>query len=79
LNNKINTKVVFKDIAEHVQPGELIAEIQSIFGDAIEKIYAPDYDTVVVGVEGNPVAKGGNRVVSTSIPDDPKSLQLTLP
>lgn len=55
--------VVFKDVAQLVRPGELLAEIQTIFGDMIEQIFAPDFDAVVVGVEGNPVAKAGNRVV----------------
>lgn len=59
---------VFKDIAELVQPGELIAQVESIFGDIIEEVYAPvDYLTVVVGVEANPIARGGHRVVSTTL------------
>ncbi|KAL5352337.1 hypothetical protein ACLOAV_002284 [Pseudogymnoascus australis] len=54
---------VFKDIAELVQPGELIAQVESIFGDVIEEVHAPaDYPTVVVGVEANPIARGGNRI-----------------
>lgn len=59
---------VFKDIAELVQPGELIAQVESIFGDVIEEVYAPaDYLTIVVGVEANPIARGGNRIVSTTV------------
>ncbi|RAO68930.1 uncharacterized protein BHQ10_004942 [Talaromyces amestolkiae] len=57
---------VFKKPAERVHPRELIGEIQTIFGDPVEKIYAPDFETVVVGIEANPVAKSGNRVVSVS-------------
>lgn len=56
-------EAVFKDIADRVRPGEKIAEIYTVFGDLIEQIFAPDCETVVIGVEGNPVAKTGNRVV----------------
>lgn len=66
---KISTNIaviVFKKPAERVHPRELIGEIQTIFGDPVEKIYAPDFETVVVGIEANPVAKSGNRVVSVS-------------
>lgn len=56
---------MFKNIADRIQPGELLAEIKTIFGESVEKIYAPlEYETVVVGIEANPVAKCGNRVVS---------------
>ncbi|OBT79638.1 hypothetical protein VF21_01346 [Pseudogymnoascus sp. 05NY08] len=59
---------VFKDIAELVQPGELIAQVESIFGDVIEEVYAPaDYLTIVVGVEANPIARGGNRIVHLGV------------
>lgn len=59
---------VFKDIAELVQPGELIAQVESIFGDVIEEVHAPvDYQTIVVGLEANPIARGGNRIVSATV------------
>ncbi|KFY38370.1 hypothetical protein V495_06614 [Pseudogymnoascus sp. VKM F-4514 (FW-929)] len=59
---------VFKDIADLVQPGELIAQVESIFGDVIEEVHAPvDYPTVVVGLEANPIARGGNRVVHLGV------------
>ncbi|CAK7207586.1 hypothetical protein SEUCBS139899_010396 [Sporothrix eucalyptigena] len=58
---------IFKDVAQIVQPGELVAEIQTIFGDVIERIHAPDYETVVVGVEDNPVAKTGSRVIHLGV------------
>ncbi|KFY87330.1 hypothetical protein V500_07028 [Pseudogymnoascus sp. VKM F-4518 (FW-2643)] len=59
---------VFKDIAELVQPGELIAQVESIFGDVIEEVHAPaDYLTVVVGLEANPIARGGNRIVHLGV------------
>ena len=59
---------MFKKPAERVHPRELIGEIHTIFGDPVERIFAPDFETVVVGIEANPVAKSGNRVVSVSIP-----------
>ncbi|KAJ5884633.1 hypothetical protein N7495_009143 [Penicillium taxi] len=57
---------VYKQVAESMRRGELIAEVRSIFGEVIEQIFSPmDQDTVVVGIEANPVAKTGNRIVST--------------
>ena len=53
-----------------MHPGELIAEVQTIFGDVVERIVAPDFETVVVGVEGNPVAKTGSRVVHLGVIGD---------
>ncbi|KAJ5908058.1 hypothetical protein N7495_000740 [Penicillium taxi] len=54
---------VYKIVAESMKRGELIAEVRSIFGDVIEQIFSPmDQDTVVVGIEANPVAKTGNRI-----------------
>lgn len=59
-------ETVYRNLAERLERGSLIAEVQTIFGETIEAIHAPsDYDTVVVGLENNPVAKRGNRVVST--------------
>ncbi|KAL1889486.1 hypothetical protein Sste5346_008864 [Sporothrix stenoceras] len=61
---------IFKDVADIVQPGELIAEVQTIFGDVVERIVAPDFATIVVGVEGNPVAKTGSRVIHLGVIGD---------
>ncbi|KAI0144833.1 hypothetical protein BJ166DRAFT_629431 [Pestalotiopsis sp. NC0098] len=59
---------VYKNLAERLERGSLIAEVQTIFGQTIEAIHAPsDYDTVVVGLENNPVAKRGNRVVHLGV------------
>ncbi|CAK7208950.1 hypothetical protein SCUCBS95973_000286 [Sporothrix curviconia] len=58
---------VFKDVAQIVQPGEVLAEVQNIFGDVVERIHAPDFETVVVGVEDNPVAKTGSRVIHLGV------------
>lgn len=56
---------MYKKVADYPRRGELIAEIRSIFGEVIEQVYSPiDLDTVVVGIEANPVAKTGNRIVS---------------
>ncbi|KAK9769264.1 putative Peptidase M14 carboxypeptidase A domain-containing protein [Seiridium cardinale] len=47
---------VYRGLAEKLERGSIIAEIQSIFGEVLETIYAPnDYDTVVIhlGVIGN--------------------------
>ena len=53
----------------------MIAQIESIFGDPVEAIYAPDYLTVVVGIEANPVAKEGNRIVSHLLGANPNSIE----
>jgi hypothetical protein len=56
---------VYKKVAERVGRGELIAEICSVFGEVMQQIFSPtDQDTVIVGLEANPVAKTGNRIVS---------------
>ncbi|KAF3384324.1 hypothetical protein F1880_001850 [Penicillium rolfsii] len=54
---------VYKKVADRVNKGELIAEIRSIFGMVIEQIFCSTEDSVVVGIEANPVAKSGNRIV----------------
>lgn len=61
----LTTEIVYKKVADTVQRGEVIAEIHSIFGELLERIVGPDeHATVIVGLESNPVAKLGNRIVS---------------
>lgn len=61
----LTARLVHKKVAETVRRGEVIAEIHSVFGELIQSIIAPDdHDTVIVGLESNPVAKLGNRIVS---------------
>ncbi|KAJ5518798.1 hypothetical protein N7453_001220 [Penicillium expansum] len=62
---------VYKKVADSPRRGDLIAEIRSIFGEVIEQVYSPiDLDTVVVGIEANPVAKTGNRIIHLGVIGD---------
>ncbi|KAJ6032845.1 uncharacterized protein N7446_008861 [Penicillium canescens] len=56
---------LYKKAADRVGRGELIAEICSVFEEVMQQIFSPtDQDTVIVGLEANPVAKTGNGIVN---------------
>ncbi|KAJ5104232.1 hypothetical protein N7532_004761 [Penicillium argentinense] len=59
---------VCKRVGDIVGKGEVVAEIHSVFGTLLQSFTGPDnYSTVVVGLESNPVAKLGNRIVHLGV------------
>ncbi len=53
---------VFPDVVEHVEKDQLIAQVRNIFGDIIQKYYAP-HAGIVIGKSTDPAAQTGARIL----------------
>lgn len=59
---------VLPHIRDFVKKGECIAILENIFGDLIQKYYAPE-DGVVIGKSVNPINQSGGRILHLGIPE----------
>jgi predicted deacylase len=62
---------VFPQLADHVEHGERIARVSSIFGDVIREHQAPE-DGIVVGKSISPVNRTGARVLHLGVVGTPE-------
>lgn len=53
---------VFPDVVELVKEDQLIAQVRNIFGDVIQRYYAP-HDGIVIGKSTDPAAQTGARIL----------------
>ncbi len=62
---------VLPEVTESVIKGQLIACLRNIYGEIIQKYYAPE-DAIVVGKSLNPVGDAGSRIIHLGIEGVPK-------
>jgi predicted deacylase len=64
---------VFPDVVERVEKDQLIAQVRNIFGDIIQKYYAP-HDGIVIGKSTDPAAQTGARILHLGQVAEPEEL-----
>jgi predicted deacylase len=61
--------VVFPDVAEWVDRGQLVARVTDMFGGVVAEYHAPERG-IVVGKSTNPVNQAGSRILHLGIPGE---------
>jgi len=57
---------VFPKVKTYVKKGDLIANVQTIFGDVVKEYFAPQ-DGIVIGKSVNPINQSGSRILHLGI------------